>query len=119
MTQNYVKTTAGLSITTHTTPARMATFILFLSAVFLFTSYAASIVVLLQSTSQAIKNRKDLADTAITFSVQDTRHNYIYFNVRNPYMGNTIFTSSPPDLLPLNFDNDDNKIFSLVFGAIF
>ncbi|VVC30077.1 Ionotropic glutamate receptor [Cinara cedri] len=71
----------GPWMTTHSVPARLVTFTLFLTAVFLFTSYAATIVVLLQSTSRTIvRNLNDLADKPITFSVQDTKHNYIYFN---------------------------------------
>lgn len=74
----------GISSTTiQSTPVRLATFMLFLSTVFLFTSYAASIVALLQSTSKTIEDAKDLADKPISFSVQDTKHNYIYLNVNN------------------------------------
>uniref|UniRef100_A0A2S2P2H2 Ionotropic glutamate receptor C-terminal domain-containing protein n=1 Tax=Schizaphis graminum TaxID=13262 RepID=A0A2S2P2H2_SCHGA len=72
----------GLSVAAaHSIPTRIATFTLFLCAVFLFTSYAACIVVLLQSASRTINTIADLADKPITFSAQDTRHNYIYFNV--------------------------------------
>lgn len=71
----------GAPITMKSVPARLATFVLFLFAVFLFTSYAASIVVLLQSPSQTIRDVRDFIDKSITFSAQDTKHNYIYFNV--------------------------------------
>ncbi|CAH1738065.1 unnamed protein product [Aphis gossypii] len=72
----------GISVaaTHYSIPARIATFTLFLCAVFLFTSYAACIVVLLQSASKTINTIVDLANKPITFSVQDTKHNYIYFN---------------------------------------
>ncbi|XP_022170942.1 uncharacterized protein LOC111034171 [Myzus persicae] len=73
----------GLSVTAaqYSGPTRLATFTLFLCAAFLFTSYAACIVVMLQSPSQTINTIGDLADNPITFSAQDTKHNYIYFNV--------------------------------------
>ncbi|XP_050421371.1 uncharacterized protein LOC126833853 [Adelges cooleyi] len=64
----------------NTTSSRLAVFVLFVTALFVFTSYAASIVVLLQTPSQAIKSIKDLAETSISFSALDTTHNYIYFN---------------------------------------
>jgi len=84
-TREFVKAnvfvSSGVSITIRSVPARLATFTLFLSAVFLFTSYAASIVILLESTSQTITSLEDLAEKPITFSVQDTKHNYVYFNV--------------------------------------
>ncbi|XP_026805102.1 uncharacterized protein LOC113548425 [Rhopalosiphum maidis] len=70
----------GLTAAHYSIPTRIATFTLFLCAVFLFTSYAACIVVLLQSASRTINTIVDLADKPITFSAQDTRHNYIYFN---------------------------------------
>lgn len=66
----------------NTVSIRVAIFVLFLTAVFLFTSYSASIVALLQSPSDSIKTIKDLVESSMTFSAQITPYGEIYFNVR-------------------------------------
>ncbi|XP_029347273.1 glutamate receptor ionotropic, delta-1-like [Acyrthosiphon pisum] len=58
---------------------RVAIFVLFLTAVFLFTSYSASIVALLQSPSNSIKTINDLVESSMTFSAQDNPYNDVYF----------------------------------------
>lgn len=65
----------------NTASIRVAIFTLFLTTVFLFTSYSASIVALLQSPSNSIKTIKDLAESSMTFSSQKTPYSEIYFNV--------------------------------------
>lgn len=60
---------------------RVAIFVLFLTAVFLFTSYSASIVALLQSPSNSIKTINDLVESSMTFSAQDNPYNDVYFGV--------------------------------------
>jgi len=65
----------------NTSSIRIAIFVLFLTAVFLFTSYSASIVALLQSPSDSIKTVKDLVESSMTFSAQITPYSEIYFNV--------------------------------------
>ncbi|XP_050546129.1 uncharacterized protein LOC126908258 [Daktulosphaira vitifoliae] len=92
----------GTSTIMTTTSVRMAFSVLFFTAVFLFTSYSASIVVILQTPSQSIKSIKDLADKSTTFSVLDTAHNYVYLNetkihaVKKIYQ-NKIIKTKPSD----------------------
>lgn len=64
-----------------TVSLRVAVFVIFLTAVFLFTSYSASIVSLLQSPSNSIKTIRDLIESPMTFSSQITPYSEIYFNV--------------------------------------
>uniref|UniRef100_A0A2S2NTB4 Glutamate receptor delta-1 subunit n=1 Tax=Schizaphis graminum TaxID=13262 RepID=A0A2S2NTB4_SCHGA len=59
---------------------RVAIFVLFLTAVFLFTSYSASIVALLQSPSNSIKTINDLVESSMTFSAQITPYSRVYFD---------------------------------------
>ncbi|CAH1738068.1 unnamed protein product [Aphis gossypii] len=59
---------------------RVAIFVLFLTAVFLFTSYSASIVALLQSPSNSIKTINDLVESSMTFSAQVTPYSRVYFD---------------------------------------
>lgn len=74
----------------NTASIRVAIFVLFLTAVFLFTSYSASIVALLQSPSDSIKTIKDLVESSMTFSAQITPYGEVYFNVRITIFSNYI-----------------------------
>lgn len=56
--------------------------VLFLALMFLYTSYAANIVALLQSSSSQIKTLDDLLHSRIAFGVHDTVFNRYYFSVR-------------------------------------
>lgn len=51
----------------------------FLTAIALFTSYAASIVALLQSPSKSIKTVDDLIRSPLLIAIQDTGYNRFYY----------------------------------------
>lgn len=64
----------------------------FIASVFIFTSYSACIVALLQSPSHAIKDINDLVSSPLYFGAQDQVYNHFYFkeatskSIRNLYM---------------------------------
>ncbi|KAJ8986031.1 hypothetical protein NQ317_013916 [Molorchus minor] len=58
---------------------RIATIILYISFMFLYTSYSANIVALLQSSSNSIKTLEDLLKSRIQVGVDDTVFNRFYF----------------------------------------
>lgn len=62
---------------------RIAVFTVFLVLMFLYTSYSANIVVLLQSTSASIRTVEDLLNSKITLGVDDIIYNRHYFKVLN------------------------------------
>ncbi|XP_036216328.2 ionotropic receptor 75a isoform X1 [Bactrocera oleae] len=60
--------------------ARVIIFTTFVSTLFLYTSFSANIVALLQSPSEAIQTLSDLTQSPLEVGVQDTVYNKIYFN---------------------------------------
>ncbi|CAG9853643.1 unnamed protein product [Phyllotreta striolata] len=60
-------------------PGRITTIVLFLSLMFLYTSYSSNIVALLQSSSSSIKNLQDLLNSRLEVGVDDTVFNRFYF----------------------------------------
>ncbi|XP_030387287.1 uncharacterized protein LOC115633915, partial [Scaptodrosophila lebanonensis] len=58
---------------------RIIVFTTFVAALFLFTSFSANIVALLQSPSDAIQTLGDLGHSPLEIGVQDTQYNKIYF----------------------------------------
>ncbi|CAD7080430.1 unnamed protein product [Hermetia illucens] len=58
---------------------RILVFTTFVTALFLFTSFSANIVALLQSPSETIKSLYELALSPLELGVQDTVYNKIYF----------------------------------------
>jgi len=72
---------SGHTMDLNASSVRIAVFVLFLTAVFLFTSYSASIVALLQSPSDSVKTVDDLVESSMSFSAQITPYSEIYFNV--------------------------------------
>lgn len=71
----------GFSVDVYNRSSRMILFTTFISTLFLFTSFSANIVVLLQSPSQSIKTLNDLTNSPLEIGVQDTVYNKVYFNV--------------------------------------
>uniref|UniRef100_A0A1I8NZ03 Uncharacterized protein n=1 Tax=Stomoxys calcitrans TaxID=35570 RepID=A0A1I8NZ03_STOCA len=59
---------------------RIIVFTTFVATLFLFTSFSANIVALLQSPSEAISTLHDLTQSPLEIGVQDTVYNKIYFN---------------------------------------
>ncbi|XP_033149434.1 uncharacterized protein LOC108598071 [Drosophila busckii] len=69
----------GFYVNVRNRSARIIVFTTFVSAVFLFTSFSANIVALLQSPSDAIRSLGDLGQSPLEIGVQDTQYNKIYF----------------------------------------
>lgn len=61
---------------------RIITIIIFISLMFLYTSYSANIVALLQSSSNSINTLSDLLKSRLEVGVDDTVFNRFYFPVR-------------------------------------
>ncbi|XP_073837480.1 ionotropic receptor 75d [Musca autumnalis] len=70
---------------------RIIIFTTFVATLFLFTSFSANIVALLQSPSEAIHNLKDLSQSPLEIGVQDTVYNKIYFNESTDPVTNLLY----------------------------
>lgn len=62
-------------------PSRITVIFLFVSFMFLYTSYSANIVALLQSSSTSIQTLQDLLNSRLQVGVDDTVFNHFYFPV--------------------------------------
>nr|CAH7757037.1 unnamed protein product [Callosobruchus chinensis] len=62
---------------------RIATLITLLALMFLYTSYSANIVALLQSTTESIKTLEDILNSRITLGVHDVVYGHYYFEVKS------------------------------------
>lgn len=71
----------GSAVTPTSITGKMVMILSFISFMFLFVSYCANIVALLQSPSNQIRTLQDLYDTKMGFSVLDTVYNRHYFAV--------------------------------------
>ncbi|XP_050303417.1 ionotropic receptor 75a-like [Anthonomus grandis grandis] len=60
-------------------PGRIATLVLFISLMFLYVSYSANIVALLQTSSKSIRTLEDLLKSRLSVGVDDTVFNRYYF----------------------------------------
>jgi len=69
----------GFYVEVRNRSARIIVFTTFVAALFLFTSFSANIVALLQSPSDAIQSLSDLGQSPLEIGVQDTQYNKIYF----------------------------------------
>ncbi|KAH8374046.1 hypothetical protein KR200_005612 [Drosophila serrata] len=69
----------GFYVEVRNRSARIIVFTTFVAALFLFTSFSANIVALLQSPSDAIRSLTDLGQSPLEIGVQDTQYNKIYF----------------------------------------
>ncbi|KAL9905878.1 ionotropic receptor 75d [Glossina fuscipes fuscipes] len=70
---------------------RIVIFTTFVANLFLFTSFSANIVALLQSPSEAIKSLHDLTQSPLEIGVQDTVYNKIYFNESTDPVTNLLY----------------------------
>lgn len=71
----------GSSSTPISTPGRITIIFLLVSFMFLYTSYSANIVALLQSSSNSIQDLKDILHSRLEVGVDDTVFNHFYFPV--------------------------------------
>ncbi|XP_037047075.1 glutamate receptor ionotropic, delta-2-like isoform X1 [Bradysia coprophila] len=69
----------GSAVTPHSITGRMIMILSFITLMFLFVSYSANIVALLQSPSNQIKTLPDLYDAKFQFSMTDTVYNRHFF----------------------------------------
>lgn len=72
----------GSNTIPHTISGRIITIILFTSLMFLYASYSANIVALLQASSTSIQTLSDLLHSRLQVGVDDTVFNRFYFPVR-------------------------------------
>ncbi|CAK1596060.1 unnamed protein product [Parnassius mnemosyne] len=81
---------------------RTVMLVLFLTVMFLYTSYAANIVALLQSSSSQIKTLEDLLHSRIKFGVHDTVYNRYYFSTATESVRKAIYDTkiAPPGVEP-------------------
>nr|XP_053608005.1 uncharacterized protein LOC128673874 [Plodia interpunctella] len=81
---------------------RIVMLILFLALMFLYTSYSANIVALLQSSSSKIKSLEDLLNSRIKFGVHDTVFNRYYFATATEPIRKAIYEKkvAPPGSKP-------------------
>lgn len=63
----------------HKTSGRIIVFTTFILALFVFISYSANILVLLQSPSHVIKNVDDFIASPLKLGVQDARYLHVYY----------------------------------------
>lgn len=80
----------GSAVTPRSTTARIIMILAFVILMFLYTSYSANIVALLQSPSTKIKTLDDLYRSRLRIGVDDTVFNRYYFSVSR-YLKNLIF----------------------------
>jgi hypothetical protein len=64
-------------------PGRIVTIFLFVAVIFLYTSYSACIVVLLQSSTTSIRTLNDLLHSGLTLGADDVAFNRYFFKVRH------------------------------------
>ncbi|XP_060802728.1 ionotropic receptor 75a [Amyelois transitella] len=81
---------------------RMVMLILFLALMFLYTSYSANIVALLQSSSSKIKTLEDLLNSRLMFGVHDNVFNRYYFATATEPIRKAIYEKkvAPPGVKP-------------------
>lgn len=75
----------GYDVEPKSISGRIAAIFTFITLMFLYTSYSANIVALLQSTADNIRTLDDLQNSRIKLGVEDIVYSYHYFNsnVRN------------------------------------
>nr|XP_026488460.1 ionotropic receptor 75a-like [Vanessa tameamea] len=81
---------------------RMVLLLLFVALTFLYTSYSANIVALLQSSSSQIRTLEDLLHSRIKFGVHDTVFNRHYFKTETEPVRRAIYKTkvAPPGTEP-------------------
>ena len=85
------------------TSGRIATLFVFISLMFLCTSYSANIVALIQSTSDDIKTLEDLLNTKIQLGVELTPYSKYYFQVATDPVRKAIYEKISPKGTMKNF----------------
>nr|AOE47995.1 putative ionotropic receptor IR75q.2 [Athetis lepigone] len=91
---------------------RVVMLVLFLALMFLYTSYSANIVALLQSSSSHIKTLEDLLHSRIKFGVHDTVFNRYYFSTATEPVRKAIYEKkvAPPGTTPRFMPMDEGVL---------
>nr|AOG12848.1 ionotropic receptor [Eogystia hippophaecolus] len=100
------------------TLGRIVTFILFLTFLFLYTSYSASIVALLQSSSKQIRTLSDLLHSKLELGAEDTPYNRYHFSTAKEPVRKAIYQKiAPPESKPnfLNLEDGIKKLQKVCF----
>lgn len=84
----------GSSVVPRSTTARVIMVLAFIILMFLYTSYSANIVALLQSPSTKIRTLKDLLESRLSLGVEDTSYSRYYFMVSIYVILNGSYSSS-------------------------
>lgn len=71
----------GTDVEPKSVSGKIATVFAFISLMFLYTSYSANIVALLQSTTDSIRTLDDLLSSRIKLGVEDIVYAHYYFSV--------------------------------------
>ncbi|CAG9786220.1 unnamed protein product [Diatraea saccharalis] len=81
---------------------RVVMLLLFIALMFLYTSYSANIVALLQSSSSKIRSLEDLLHSRLKFGVHDTVFNKYYFSTATEPVRKAIYEKkvAPPGTTP-------------------
>ncbi|XP_044733585.1 ionotropic receptor 75a-like [Chrysoperla carnea] len=79
-------------------PGRITMIILFITLMFLYTSYSANIVALLQSSSNEIRTLSDLLNSKLKLGAQDVIYNHYYFKTATEPVRKAIYEKkiAPP-----------------------
>ncbi|KAK9879941.1 hypothetical protein WA026_008451 [Henosepilachna vigintioctopunctata] len=93
------------SVVPYSMPGRITTIFLFISLMFLYTSYSANIVALLQSSSKSIQTLDDLLKSRLEVGVDDTVFNHFYFPNATEPVRKAIYEKkvAPPGQIPKYF----------------
>ncbi|XP_030768286.1 ionotropic receptor 75a-like [Sitophilus oryzae] len=88
----------GAAAMPSSTPGRIATIVLLIALMFMYVSYSANIVALLQTSSNSIKTLEDLLNSRITIGVDDTVYNHFYFSTAEEPIRKAIYEKkvAPP-----------------------
>ncbi|XP_031625634.1 uncharacterized protein LOC116342265 [Contarinia nasturtii] len=87
--------------------AKMATYVFYLCLIFVYTSYTANIVALLQSTSKSIRTLADLLNSNIELGVEDSPYLKFFFSAETEPIRKKIYdTKIAPQNKPPDWVND-------------
>ncbi|KAF7272836.1 hypothetical protein GWI33_014400 [Rhynchophorus ferrugineus] len=81
----------GASVIPYSSPGRIATIFLFIAVMFLYVSYSANIVALLQMSSSSIRTLEDLLNSRLLIGVDDLVYNRFYFSTAEEPIRKSIY----------------------------
>ncbi|XP_067005102.2 ionotropic receptor 75a-like [Anabrus simplex] len=107
----------GSPFVSHGVPGRIVMILLFIAVMFLYTSYSANIVALLQSSTTSIKTLDNLLHSHLHLGVHDIVYNRHYFKAASDPVRRAIYEKkvAPPNI-PDNFMSLEEGIEKLRMG---